>query len=100
MDVSWLLPSFGGKVIVSDHPLAFVSDAAQRREDSSLFFSTSTSPSVRTGLLVKYHADYLLLDKRFDQNWEAISQSIYDSARGQKQFENDRFLLITLNKLN
>lgn len=100
VDVSWLLPSFGGKVIVSDHPLAFVSDAGQRREDSKLFFSSNTSPSVRRDLLVKYRADYVLLDKKFDQNWEAISQSIQDTARGQKKFESDRFLLLGISMSN
>jgi hypothetical protein len=100
MDVSWLLPSFGAKVIAADHPLAFVLDAEQRRQDTLHFFSDSASSSARIGLLRKYHADYLLIDKTSDQNWKQILQLFQDGAPINTTFEDDRFLLIVLSKPN
>lgn len=100
LNVSWLLPSFGAKVIASDHPLAFISDAAQRQQDSTVFFLPSTSPTARLNLLLKYRADYLLLDKKSDQDWQTIAQSTKEAGIGRTIFESDRFLLIALTRPN
>ena len=99
MDVSWLLPSFGAKVIAADHPLAFIKDAEQRRQDCLYFFLNNTSLAEREQLLKKYGANYLLLDKKLDHDWHNIYKDFTSAANGSLRFENDRFVLIALPAL-
>lgn len=98
LDVSWLLPSFDAKVVAADHPLAFIPDAEQRRQDILKFFSTNTSIGARLELLLKYNADYLLIDKKSDENWQQIFQPFRKDSNSNVTFEDNRFLLIALNK--
>jgi hypothetical protein len=96
LDASWVLPSFGAKVIAAQHPLAFVHDAAQRVEHTTLFFAPDTPRSARLDLLKKYHADYLLIDKKVDQDWSTIRLQLGELNQRTTMFEDERFVLITL----
>lgn len=96
LDASWVLPSFGAKVVAALHPLAFVQDAAQRVEHTTLFFAEDTPPSARLDLLKKYHADYLLIDKKVDHNWNTIRLQLSELNQRTTLFEDERFVLITL----
>jgi hypothetical protein len=99
IEASWLLPSFGAKVIAADHPLAFIKDAEQRRQDCLHFFLNDTSLAEREQLLKKYGANYLLLDKKLDHDWHNIYKDFTSAAYGSLRFENDRFVLIALPAL-
>jgi hypothetical protein len=96
IEASWLLPSFGAKVIAADHPLAFIKDAEQRRQDCLRFFIKDTPLAERQQLLKKYGANYLLLDKKLDPGWHDIYKNFTSAANGSLRFENDRFALIAL----
>ena len=96
LDVSWLLPSFGAKVIAADHTLAFVDDAEVRRTDTVMFFNRATLPAERNALIHKYHAAYLLIDKKMDSDWRTIYQQFTAAKAGTVSAETDRFALIKL----
>jgi hypothetical protein len=91
---SWLLPTFGAKVIAADHPLAFVKDAEQRRQDITDFFEQNISAEQRSGLLQKYRARYLLLDKTADAAWKQIQVQFSQLPKNSVIFENENFLMI------
>jgi hypothetical protein len=74
LESSWLIPSFGARVIAVDHPVAFVNDLQTRQQDIVTFFDSKTSLPIRTELLKKYGAQYLLLNKKLDADWVKIDQ--------------------------
>lgn len=100
IDVSWLLPTFGAKVIAAQHPLAFVRDAEQRRQDLALFFAENAAATNQLSLLKKYEADYLLLDKSADHSWAKIVQQFTASMHASVRFEDSRFVLLALKPSN
>lgn len=89
---SWIVPTFGGKVVVAAHPLAFVPDQYVRDSDVTQFFSPDTADTTRRQILQKYNTDYLLLTKPD----EIIYQSV--AAHETAIFENDKFILISLKQ--
>jgi len=107
IETSWLLPSFGAKVIAAKHPIAFIEATQQRDQDVLNFFESSASIETRAALLKKYRAQYLLLNKNLDTNWEQIyvqfsplsRQNKADSEQHSYQvviFENEKFALLKL----
>ncbi len=92
---SWIVPAFGGKIISTLHPLAFVADQPERRADLARFFDDATSPAERVQLAAKYHARYLLLDKVGFPRWASIRDQF--AAQGKLLFENDRFSLQSIS---
>lgn len=60
-DGGWMVPAFSGKVIASLHPVFFVPDYPQRRQDVRRFFEAGTTLAERQALLKKYGASFLLL---------------------------------------
>lgn len=107
INTSWLLPSFGAKVIAAKHPVAFVETAQQRAQDVMIFFEPSTGIQTRTSLLKKYQAEYLLLNKGLVTNWAQIyaqfarfpDRNTEESAQNSDQaviFENEKFALFKL----
>jgi hypothetical protein len=96
IETSWFIPSFGAKVVAADHPLAFVKDAEQRREDVIKFFEPQTTVQERTELLQKYQAKYLLLNKQLNPAWAQIYSQLSNTAPNSVVFENEKFALIKL----
>jgi hypothetical protein len=96
IETSWFIPSFGAKVVAADHPLAFVKDAEQRRQDVIKFFEPQTTVQERTGLLQKYQAKYLLLNKQLNPAWGQIYSQFSKTAPNSVKFENEKFALIKL----
>ena len=96
IETSWFIPSFSAKVVAADHPLAFVKDAGQRREDVIKFFEPQTTVQERTGLLQKYQAKYLLLNKQLNPAWAQIYSQFSNTAPSSVVFENEKFALIKL----
>ena len=96
IEVSWLLPSFGPKVIAVDHSLAFVDDFHQRQQDVFTFFRPNTSLVLRQALLAKYNAQYLLLNKKLDSDWINIRQQFSSQQSNTGSVETGAFVLIAL----
>lgn len=92
---SWVVPTFGGKVVAAIHPLAFVSDHDVRRSDLDSFFNRETVFAEREQIIQKYNATYLLLRKLKKLSWQHMRQSFI--PYGRIVFENDSFILISLN---
>lgn len=81
---NWIIPSFNGKVIASDHPLYWINDFEDRRNDVISFFIKKNLDSLRLVTINKYHPDYILINyKNVDFNnstnqWlKTIGESIY-----------------------
>ena len=96
IETSWFIPSFEAKIVAADHPLAFVKDAEQRREDVIKFFEQQTSVQERTALLQKYQAKYLLLNKQLNTAWAQIYSQFSTTTSSSVIFENEKFALIKL----
>lgn len=58
---SWTQTTFGGKSIASIHPVHWVTDTEQRREDVHDFFLPDTPHVRRKDILTRYCARYILL---------------------------------------
>ncbi|CAN1567893.1 hypothetical protein MCERE10_03822 [Burkholderiaceae bacterium] len=96
IETSWFIPSFEAKVVAADHPLAFVKDAEQRREDVIKFFEQQTTAQERTALLQKYQAKYLLLNKQLNTAWAQIYSHFSNITPNAVLFENEKFVLIKI----
>ena len=87
-DISFIIPTFGGKVVTS-RPHPFVRDGAQRGRDVARFFSTRDEAEL-TAILTKYGITKIVLDRR----------SVTDPARfrrfGITVFSNDRLEVISV----
>jgi hypothetical protein len=93
---SWIVPTFGGKVVAAGHPLAFVPDLDVRRSDLDHFFNKEAvlSDNEHQQIIQKYKANYLLLRKSESLNWQYLQQLFM--LQGQVVFESDSFVLISL----
>jgi hypothetical protein len=56
-----MIPTFGGKIVASQHPLAFVPDHVDRQADVVRFFAPGTSIDERRELMARYDAKFVLL---------------------------------------
>jgi hypothetical protein len=59
----WPVPTYGGRIVAALHPQAFISSLAQRDRDAATFFDPATADAVRSRLLCRYGADYVLVDR-------------------------------------
>lgn len=100
IQTSWMIPSFGGKVVAALHPLPFVPDHAIRTEDLIRFFSSESTDTERAHIQQKYQPKFLVLNKWTQPNWESMSAHYSAPGVGTKIFENQQFELILLNEIN
>ncbi len=92
IESSWIVPTFGGKVIAARHPLAFVPDHDIRKSDLNHFFNKETTFEDRLQIIRKYKANYLLLAKSKDLCWQDLYRTF--ALEGRVVFENKSFALI------
>lgn len=94
---SWYIPTFGAKIIASDHPVAFVKDWNYRRKDIINFFNNNTSDTARLSIIKKYDCNYILinLDVNKKLNINTLN-SIY--RMGEIVFSNHTFKLIKVSR--
>ena len=64
LETSWLIPTFGGKIIATLHPQAFIPDLLTRQRDLETFFDAGTNKDERLDILRQYHPKFLLLDQK------------------------------------
>lgn len=102
VNASWIIPSFGAKVITLSLPHSFVSDHEERYLDVSNFFKEDASEEERTIVLKKYRPNYVLVNKVDDKNWLAIIKDLITSEIGKVVYENEKVALykIDITKLD
>ncbi len=95
IESNWHIPSFGGKVVAVKHPIAFISDHDQRRDDVNLFFDSDTNTEIRLKVIRRYGVKYILLIKNDKMKWQNIIKSI--ALNGKIVYETDNKVLISIN---
>jgi len=97
----WVAASFGGKLVASQHPLAFVSETDQRarRDDVATFFDAATSQAQRARLLGRYRVSYVLAPRPAPADSTIVSD-VALRALGIVTHEDDRFVLLRVNPRN
>jgi hypothetical protein len=83
----WQVPAFTGRLVATLHPLAFVSDLAQRRDSVSTFFDPATPADVRDKILRRYCVSFVLVDTSAQRGFK---------PPGQVRASDDRFLLMSV----
>ena len=94
IQISWYIPTFGGKVIAVDHPLAFVPDQDIRQSDLERFFDDEATLLEQQQIIEKYEADYLLLSKSNELNQQHLQELFVHDEN--IVYEDENFILISL----
>lgn len=94
-DTSWMVPTFGGKIVAAKHPLAFVPDQDVRKADIDRFFDRETAKGERQKIMDKYRVKFLLLRRVGGPGWQELQQSFM--SYGKLAYESDTFVLIMLS---
>ena len=95
LNTSLKVPALGGKVVAHRYPLSYVPDSDSRQRDVQHFFTSLSTDAHRSAVIEKYGADFILINKDEIENWEGLVESL--SALGSIDFENEQFVLISLN---
>jgi hypothetical protein len=91
---SWIIPTLGGKVVATDHPLAFFPEWYNRKLVITEFFNPETSANRRKEIFETYHPNYLMVTKSDNSNWNDITQQFTMDIKGIKVFENNKYILL------
>jgi hypothetical protein len=91
----WIASSFGGKLVASPQPLAFVPvvEQRERRADVEAFFAAATPLAERERLLGKYDVSYVLVARPQSPDSTAATDSLL-RAIGTAAYDDGRYLLI------
>ncbi len=87
---SWMLPTFGAKVITLALPHAFVKDHHKRLSDVEEFFNPNTKEEDRLLVIEKYHPKYILIDKNQDVDWMKIVNMLDKSEKFNTLYEDEK----------
>lgn len=90
----WIATTYGGKVVSTYHPVAFVPDVSARRDDVRRFFNPVTSDQERDHIIHKYNASYLLLEKKINRESPGIYLQYFNGNNIAS--ENSKFILLDL----
>jgi hypothetical protein len=99
VETSWIIPSITGKVVGTDHPLAFVPDWYIRKWELIQFFSTEHDEAYRKNIIDRYNPDYLLIKKSLGDIVKKICQEFTDKDAYELAYEDENFLLIKIKKI-
>jgi hypothetical protein len=93
-----IIPSFGGKLVSAQNPLAFVPEAEYeaRRADVHTFFSAATTQLEREALLRKYRASFVLIPRSADTDSGIVSETEL-RALGNVAHADAHFLLVRVD---
>ena len=94
IQTSWYVPTFGGKVIAVDHPLAFVPDQDIRQSDLKRFFDGKATFREQQQIIKKYQADYLLFRKSDELDGQHLQELFIRDEN--VIYEDENFILISL----
>lgn len=96
VDSSWIIPSVAGKVVGTDHPLAFVPDWYIRKWELMQFYSAEQNNAYRQSILAKYQPKFLLIKKALGEIATTITKEFSDQERYPRMYEDDKFVFIRL----
>jgi hypothetical protein len=96
LDTSWLLPSFGAKIVGVNRAFAFVKDIEQRKKDTTDFFDLNIGAQARQVIIQRYKPTHILFNKLRDQDWMQIKDELVRQNQSTTHFENHDFLLMKL----
>lgn len=94
VEPSWIIPTLGGKVVATDHPLAFVPTWYIRKWQVMEFFNAETNPTRREEIFKSYQPNFLLITKSDTSNWRGILMQFTESHKGVVIFDNDKYVLL------
>jgi hypothetical protein len=57
------IPAMDGRVVAWKHPVYWVPDLEERREDNARFFARSTSPEERAKIIKRWNVHYIFIEK-------------------------------------
>ena len=93
INTSLIVPVFGGKVVATGFPLPWVMDLQERRNSIEIFFSDSCNEKERIYIINRYHANFILINKK------AITSPIMINDLnnlGKQIYSDQNFILIKL----
>ena len=88
LKTSWMIPTFGGKIIASLHPAHWINDHATRKHDLERFFSKDIKPSEKILIIDRYKVDYIFINKNVVEE----THTYYNF--GDLVYESEDFILI------
>jgi len=88
-----IIPTFGGKLVASDRPVAFVPDHDQRRKDVKDFFSPTSDFNRRYAIVQKYGCRHIFVSKGNSASQEIIRSFV---PLGSIAYEDGEFVLLSL----
>lgn len=97
IETSWIMPTFGVKVVATDHPLAFVPDWYNRKWQVMEFFNPMTSSTKRMEIFENFKPNFLVITKSIDSNWRLILEQFTNGINGFLYFENEKYILLKFN---
>jgi len=92
---SWPVPTFGGKIVATVHPLAFVRDHDARLRAVDMFPKNETSASERVEILRRYGVRFVLVNQR-DRRWAALVGWL--EGLGRRVYSGGGLVLIELDE--
>jgi hypothetical protein len=72
LSTGWEVPAYGGRIVASLHPEAFVADSGQREQAVATFFGPATSDAERRLLMSRYGARYVLVSHTADPAYSTL----------------------------
>jgi len=97
LQTSWLIPTFGGKVIAAQHPLAFVPDQLERKKDLEIFFNIATIENDCLNILKKYKPKYLLINRVAANQLPCVTTLLERNIMRRLYYQNKNYQLILLD---
>ena len=97
LGTAWLVPTFGGKIVASPHPLYWIDDHEKRRRAVSRFFRAGTPLRARRRIIARYDAKFVLLDSRRVELTRSATEDLFQL--GTLVYEGDGMQLIALHPL-
>ncbi len=92
LGTSWMIPTFGGKIIASKHPAHWIDDHSTRKKDIERFFSKDVKNITKIDIIGKYHVDYVLINRNI------IEEEHEYYKYGNIVSENKNLILIKIHK--
>jgi hypothetical protein len=88
LNTSWMIPTFGGKVIASLHPAHWIDDHMERRYKLNRFFSEELTLVEKMAIINLYGVSFILINKDKVKNVKSYF------ILGNFVYENKSFILI------
>jgi len=94
LESSWMIPTFGGKIIASKHPAHWIGDHHIRRVDVNRFLSADVQISEKNSIINKYQVGYIFINKNKQTDFQSYHRF------GDIISDSQDFILIKIKKNN